>query len=127
MQIIRTILWVLLLVALAIFSWANRGPTITVKIWENIVVDTKIPVIIIVSFLIGIVPMYLFHRFSKWRLHRKIASLESAARTAAATPIAPNPMPEPDPVPDIDEPTPEPSLSSDDTEGSTPTPRGTLG
>ena len=88
MQIVRTVIWVLLLVGLLLFSVANWDPTVTVKIWEGIVVDTKIPAIVIVSFLIGFVPMWLYHRASKWRLQRKIASLENAARTAAVTPVA---------------------------------------
>ncbi|GGD54056.1 DUF1049 domain-containing protein [Erythrobacter arachoides] len=88
MQIVRTVIWVLLLVALLLFSIANWDPTVTVRIWQGIVVDTKIPAIVIVSFLIGFVPMWLYFRGSKWRLQRKVASLESAARTAAVTPVA---------------------------------------
>lgn len=88
MQIVRTVIWVLLLVGLLLFSVANWSPTVTVNIWDGVVVDTKIPAIVIVSFLIGFVPMWLYHRGSKWRTNRKIASLENAARTAQATPVA---------------------------------------
>ncbi len=88
MQIVRTVIWVLLLVGLLLFSIANWDPTVTVRIWEGIVVDTKIPAIVIVSFTIGFLPMWLYHRASKWRMQRKIASLENAARTVAATPVA---------------------------------------
>ena len=88
MQIVRTVIWVLLLVGLLLFSIANWDPTVTVRIWQGIVVDTKIPAIVIVSFAIGFVPMWLYHRASKWRLQRKIQSLENAARTTAATPVA---------------------------------------
>ena len=88
MQIVRTVVWVLLLVGLLLFSIANWDPTVTVRIWEGIVVDTKIPAIVIVSFAIGFVPMWLYHRASKWRMQRKVQSLENAARTAAATPVA---------------------------------------
>ncbi|WP_052768975.1 hypothetical protein [Aurantiacibacter marinus] len=93
MSIVRTVIWVLLLVGLLLFSIANWDPTVTVRIWEGIVVDTKIPAIVIVSFAIGFLPMWLYHRASKWGMQRKIASLENAARTAAATPVAP-PQPE---------------------------------
>ena len=74
MQIVRTVIWVLLLVALLLFSITNWDPTVTVRIWDGIVVDTKIPAIVIVSFAIGFVPMWLYHRASKWRTQRKIAS-----------------------------------------------------
>ena len=87
MQIVRTVIWVLLLVALLLFSVTNWEPTVTVRIWENLVVDTKIPAIVVVSFLIGFVPMWLYHRASKWQMQRRITSLENTARmqTAPAT------------------------------------------
>jgi len=107
MQIVRTVIWVLLLVALLLFSVTNWDPTVTVRIWDGIVVDTKIPAIVIVSFLIGFVPMWLYHRASRWRLTRKIASLENAARTAATTPVNTQPHAEPEPV------RTEPDLRSD--------------
>lgn len=88
MQIIRTVIWVLLLVALLAFSWANWDPNVTVKIWDNLVIDTKIPAIVIVSFLIGFVPMWLLHRGNGWRLKRRIDTLEKTVRDAAAIPAA---------------------------------------
>lgn len=86
MQIVRTIVWVLLLVALLIFSVANWEPAVTVRIWENLVIETKIPAIVIVSFLIGFVPMWLIQRGTKWHYRRRITSLENAVRTATETP-----------------------------------------
>jgi len=41
MQIVRMIVWVLLLTALLVFSFANWDPTVTVRIWPNLVVETK--------------------------------------------------------------------------------------
>ena len=87
MQIVRTIVWVLLLVALLIFSF-NNWTTVTVKIWEGLLLDTKLPVLVIVSFLVGLVPMWLLHRGKMFYLNRRIGSLETAARTAAVTPVA---------------------------------------
>ena len=102
MQIVRTIVWVLLLVALLIFSVANWEPAVTVRIWENLVVETKIPAIVIVSFLVGFVPMWLIQRGTKWHYRRRITSLENAVRSAsempapAAAPAYPEPAaPEP--------------------------------
>ena len=96
MQIVRTVVWVLLLVGLLLFSIANWEPVVTVRIWEGVVLDTKIPAIVVISFLIGFVPMWLINRALVWQKNRKIASLENAARTAAATPIAVTPAGEPE-------------------------------
>jgi len=98
MKIVRTIVWVLLLVALVIFS-AMNWKQIDVKIWEGLLIGTKLPAVVVISFLIGWVPMWLLHRASRWNYERHIASLENAARAAAmAAPVA-EPAPEPAPEP----------------------------
>ena len=97
MKIVRTIVWVLLLVALLIFSINNWNP-VEVKIWEGLVLETKIPALVVIAFLIGLVPMWMLHRASRWNNERRIASLETAARSAATTPIAAAPAPAPAPV-----------------------------
>jgi hypothetical protein len=89
MQIVRTIVWVALLVLLLAFSFFNWRP-VEVQIWDNLVLETKIPALVLVAFLLGLVPMWLIHRGSKWRLQRRITTLENAARTQAITPpVAP--------------------------------------
>jgi uncharacterized integral membrane protein len=88
MNIVRTIVWVLLLVALLVFSAFNWNP-VEIKIWEDLILETKVPALVVISFLLGMVPMWLLHRASRWQNERRIASLESAARAAAMTPPAP--------------------------------------
>ena len=95
MQIVRMIVWVLLLTALLVFSFANWDPTVTVKIWSNLVVETKIPAIVVISFLIGFVPMWLLYRANRWQMTRRIGSLEAQARAVATAPV---PVAGPDPV-----------------------------
>ncbi|MEN7536041.1 lipopolysaccharide assembly protein LapA domain-containing protein [Aurantiacibacter flavus] len=90
MQILRTIAWALLLAGLVAFSVAN-WTDVTVRIWPGILVDTKVPAIVIISFLIGFVPMWLYLRASKWQARRRIQSLENAARVAQTTPVQAEP------------------------------------
>ncbi|GHA04163.1 LapA family protein [Novosphingobium arvoryzae] len=82
MQVIRTIVWVLLLVALLLFSINNWQP-VEVKIWEGLVLETRLPALVIVSFLAGLLPMWLLHKGARWRLNRRIASLENSVRSVA--------------------------------------------
>lgn len=84
MAIVRTILWVLILIGLLLFSWANWQPGISVRIWSNLVVDTRLPAVVIVAFLLGLVPMWLFHRGVVWRLNRRIRHLETAVQPSVA-------------------------------------------
>ncbi|RDC60193.1 hypothetical protein HME9302_01393 [Alteripontixanthobacter maritimus] len=82
MQVMRTVVWVILLVGLLLFSFFNWKP-VEVTIWDNLVLETKVPALVIVAFLLGLVPMWLLHRGAKWRLTRRIAALEEAQRTQA--------------------------------------------
>lgn len=82
MQIVRTALWVLIFVGIALFSAINWKP-VEVNLWGDFVVETKVPVLVIVSFLLGLVPMWLYHRGAKWSLNRRINSLENAVRSSA--------------------------------------------
>jgi lipopolysaccharide assembly protein A len=108
MQIVRAVVWVLLLAVLLIFSVNNWNP-VEVKIWEGLVVETKVPALVVIAFLLGLVPMWLLYQATKWRLHRRIGSLESSARTAASAaaaqsssgvdrPFAPEPVSPIDPL-----------------------------
>lgn len=93
MQFLRTLFWVLILAALLIFTSFNWKP-VEVQIWTNLVLETKVPALVIVAFLLGLVPTWLIHRGTKWRLERRIAHLETAARA-----VAPPRPADTDPVP----------------------------
>lgn len=77
MQIVRTIVWVLLLFALLAFSFFNWKP-VEVQIWSNLVLETRLPALVVVAFLLGLVPMWLVHRASKWQMRRRMTALETA-------------------------------------------------
>lgn len=85
MGAIRTIVWVLLLVALLLFSINNWEP-VTVKIWEGLVLETRLPALVIVSFLAGLLPMWLLHKGARWRFNRRIANLENSVKAVSTSP-----------------------------------------
>ncbi len=91
MQIIRTIVWVVLFIALLLFS-LNNWEQVDVKIWEGLIFETKKPVLVIAAFLLGLVPMWLLHKAGRWRMTRRINSLENTVR-ATSTPATPAPAP----------------------------------
>jgi hypothetical protein len=97
MQIVRTIVWVALLVLLLAFSFFNWRP-VEVQIWDNLVLETKVPALVLVAFLLGLIPMWLIHRGSKWRLQRRIVTLETAARANARAAAPPPPPPTTEPL-----------------------------
>lgn len=94
MRIIRSIVWIVLLAVLLVFT-ANNWRPVEVRIWEGLVMETKIPALVIVAFILGLVPMWLVHRGRAWRLQRRIGALENAARSAAASLAVASPEPVP--------------------------------
>ena len=100
MQIVRTVVWVLILFGLLTFSFFNWDP-VEVSLWSSLVLETKVPVLVISAFLLGLVPMWLYHRGMKWRLERRVSALETAARSNALSRHEP-PAPAPSPAPASD-------------------------
>jgi lipopolysaccharide assembly protein A len=84
-QIIRTVVWVFVIIALALFSFNNWNP-VEIKIWEGIILETKLPALVMAAFLLGLVPMWLLAKAGKWRLTRRIGALENSVRANAAPP-----------------------------------------
>jgi len=87
MQIIRTIIWVLILVGVLLFSFFNWSD-VEVTIWDNLVLETKVPALVIISFLLGFLPTWLYARGVIWSLNRKIRSLEIAAKASSVSAAA---------------------------------------
>lgn len=80
---LRTIFWVLVISALAAFSAANWVP-VEVRIWEGLLLETRLPALVISAFLLGLVPMWFVYRANRWRLTRRISSLETSLNTRNA-------------------------------------------
>lgn len=80
---LRTIFWVVIVGVLAAFTVAN-WQTVEVRIWDGLLLETRLPVLVILAFLLGLVPTWLVYRATRWRLLRRIANLDAqlAARTA---------------------------------------------
>lgn len=82
MQIFRTVVWVLILFGMLAFSFFN-WKEVEVNLWENLILETKVPVLVIIAFLLGLLPMWLYHRSVKWSLGRRIRSLEASIKSNA--------------------------------------------
>ncbi|HUD30405.1 MAG TPA: LapA family protein [Novosphingobium sp.] len=109
MQVIRTIAWVVvtaILVAFIAMNW-NRAP---VNFWplENgnyIHFDWPVGFVALLFFGLGMLPVWLYLRAVRWRLNRRIASLENSLRansTAALAMPATVPVTTPAAVPETD-------------------------
>jgi len=88
MNFLRTAFWVVTAVALALFTKANWAITPTdsgyvpIKLWGEIILETRLPVLILAAFLLGLLPTWLWGRARKWQLQRKLNSTERALASA---------------------------------------------
>lgn len=81
MSFLKTLFWVILGVGFVIFAINNWQP-VSVQLWGGLWLDTKLPALICVAFLLGFLPLYIWHKTHAYRSGRRIATLESAARPA---------------------------------------------
>lgn len=85
MNFLKTLFWVVLAVWLAIFANRNWND-VTINLWGNLQADVKLPMLLALVFLVGLLPPLLILRGRVWALNRKLA-------VAARPPVVPAPAP----------------------------------
>ncbi len=103
MQTIRTILWVLLAIVMVAFIAIN-WVAVPVNIWpfaDGTYHHFNWPIgfVVLVSFLLGLVPMWLLHRGARWQFNRRIGTLENSVRAASVSVPVNTPAQAPAPAP----------------------------
>jgi len=81
-KILRTILWVLAAFGFLIFAIYNWQP-VELTLWQNLVLETKVPVLALLAFLAGFLPMWALHRSVVWGQNRRIRALETSLKNTA--------------------------------------------
>lgn len=97
MHFLKTLFWVALAVAIVLFTTVNWN-AVTIHLWGGLEADVKLPVLVLASFLLGFLPMLIFHRARMWGMKRRVEGLERQIPAPAT--IAPPPVPEPAPGPE---------------------------
>jgi lipopolysaccharide assembly protein A len=95
MGALKTLMWVIVAVGIAIFSMANWMP-VDVLVWPGLMLETKLPVLIVIAFLAGALPMWVMLRAARWSLTRR---LDNSERQLADLRALANRPPEPAPPP----------------------------
>ena len=94
MQFLRTVFWVVLAVVGVIFSF-NNWQIVSIKLWGDIIVDTPLPILLFVVFMLGLLPTLLLHRATRWSLNRKleVANRNLTETRAVVEPVRVDPIP----------------------------------
>ena len=88
MQFLKTVFWVLLAVLVALFAVRNWGD-VTLNLWGDIQADVKIPILMLVAFVLGWLPTWLVMRAKLWAMRRRLEAVERQRATEAAPEAAP--------------------------------------
>jgi hypothetical protein len=83
MQFLKTLLWVLLAVVVALFASRNWIP-VTLALWGDIQADIKLPALLLLVFLAAFLPTWLTMRAKQWALTRRIEAMERNRMAALA-------------------------------------------
>jgi uncharacterized integral membrane protein len=95
MQFLKTLFWVLIAVLVALFATRNWSD-VTLNLWGDIQADIKLPVLLLVVFLLGFVPTWSLMRTRVWSHRRRIDAMER--NRMASMPAETIPAGEADPV-----------------------------
>jgi putative membrane protein len=94
MRFLSTLFWVLLAVIIVLFASRNWND-VTLNLWGDIQADVKIPILLLIVFLLGFLPTWLIHRARLWSHRRRIEALE---RHRVATPVEDEPAGAAEPI-----------------------------
>ena len=88
MHFLRTLIWVVIAAFVAIIASENWRD-VTLDLWGNLQADIKLPVLLILTFLLGFLPTWLIMRGKLWQAKRKLLLLERPVVQPVAAPPAP--------------------------------------
>jgi uncharacterized integral membrane protein len=85
MAFLRTLFWIAITVIVVVFSVRNWVP-VTISLFGDMQADVKLPVLLLIAFLIGFGPLYIWHRVIRWRDSRRLSAIERASPVVAPPP-----------------------------------------
>jgi lipopolysaccharide assembly protein A len=95
MRFLTTLFWVLVAVLLTYFATRNWS-SVTINLWGDIQASIKLPLALLIAFLLGLLPIWLRMRARLWSADRRIEALERQ-QAPVETPAAPIAADEPQP------------------------------
>lgn len=75
MRFLSTVFWALVAAIAALFSWVNWNP-VSLHLWDDLQADVKLPLLLLVVFLLGFLPTWLMMRARIWQFRRRMESIE---------------------------------------------------
>ena len=89
MRFLKVLFWLLLGGIVAAFVIYNGDERVAVRLWGGLIADFSLPLLLIIVFLAGLLPMLLAYHAYKWRTRERLSGLERALTDLRA--ITPEP------------------------------------
>ena len=89
MRFLKVLLWLLLGGVIAGFVIYNGDQRVSIQLWAGLVADISLPLLLIVVFLAGFLPMLVAYQTLRWRMRQRFAGLERALADLRSIPAKP--------------------------------------
>lgn len=102
MQFLKFLFWCLLAFVAAVFTLGN-WTSVPIQLWGGMEALINLPLLLLLTFLAGLVPTMAWHSTLRWRLRNRLAAAERTLadlRVAVARPPEPGGLPDPAAAPD---------------------------
>ena len=92
MRFLKTLFWIIVAALVTLFA-ARNWRDVTIDLWSNLQLDIKLPILLLLAFLIGLVPTWLAFRAKLWRAGNRAttAQRELARRGPEEEAVEPEP------------------------------------
>lgn len=94
MQFLKILFWCLLAFVAAVFTFGN-WTTVSIQLFGGLVAEVNLPLLLLATFLLGMVPTFVYQRWVRFRLRQRLQSVERALETERALAATPPPPPAP--------------------------------
>lgn len=94
MQFLKMLFWCLLAFLVAAFTIGN-WTTVEIRLVGGLIADVNLPLLLFLTFLLGLVPTLIWQHAARWRLRQRLSAAERSlaavsAESSAYVPPAPS-------------------------------------
>jgi putative membrane protein len=97
MRFLKILFWILIGGLAAAFVIYNEAERVEIALWGNLVADVSLPILLVLVFLLGLIPMLIAYHTLRWRMRMRVNSLERTIGEMRQSQEPPPPPPAVDP------------------------------
>ncbi len=97
MRFLKILFWILIGGLAAAFVIYNEAERVEIALWGNLVADVSLPILLVLVFLLGLIPMLIAYHTLRWRMRMRVNSLERTIGELRQNQEPPPPPPAVDP------------------------------